>query len=445
MTFHQAVLRWVYPTNLITEIQLRAGKQRPLRMKKLSINLALSYSSTLIGFLIVLVLARILGAKDFSWVALGLAIGGFIVPLFNLGSDRTFVRDVVAQKHVSVIDEMVLSNLGQRTFMLLPICIALFGITMVFTNEISDAVALMGFSLWAGLIGLYPASWFDYSHDVSRHNLIVLGERSVCLLLICVIYGLADKAPEILAIGMCLLTTRVLSIFLQVRAWWVNHSSIPFSIRFLPVRQNQNGTNLHITMATVANAFLTYGNQLLLASNANPIELSSYSLAFQMMMIVFLFQAQAIRLSSRSTMEACRSRKALLQSMARNAGILFAGSTILACGAWIVIQILPHILADARFGTMSKIALPLCIWVVIAGAGFSVSQHSLALEQERFFLLTSLAGACMALLLGSLFIPHYGALAVAVILLIVHSSMMLINTIWLIYSINAKKSWGCLE
>jgi O-antigen/teichoic acid export membrane protein len=197
-------------------------------------------------------------------------------------------------------------------------------------------------------------------------------------------------------------------------------------------------------MATVASAFLTYGNQLLLAHN-NPTELSSYSLAFQMMMAAFLFQGQAIRLSSRSIMEACGSHKALLQSIAQNAGILFVGSTILAFGAWIAIQVLPHILADARFETMSKIALPLCIWASLTGLGFSISQHSLALEQERFLLFTSLAGGFIALALGLLFIPDYGAFAVAVILLIIHSGMMVVNAIWLLYSIKVKESWGCIE
>jgi O-antigen/teichoic acid export membrane protein len=413
-------------------------------MKRLSINLALSYSATLIGFILVLALARILGADRFSWVALGLAIGGFIVPLFNLGSDRTFVRDAVAQRHTHLIDHIVLSNLSQRIFMLLPISVALFGITMFFTDTFVDALSLIGFSLWAGLIGLYPASWFDYSHSIRRQNLIVLGERAVSLLVIYALTNSADQTPEIFGIGMCLLVTRVASIFLQIRSWWVHHASTPFFISFVPAHQNQNGINLHITMATVASAFLTYGNQLLLAHN-NPTELSSYSLAFQMMMGVFLFQGQAIRLSSTSIMEACGSQKALLQSLAQNAGILFAGSTVLALGAWIAIQALPYILVDARFETMSKIALPLCIWVSLTGLGFSISQHSLALEQERFLLCTSLAGGFIALLLGSLFIPDYGALAVAVILLIVHSGMMVVNAIWLLYSINTKESWVCLE
>lgn len=416
-------------------------------MKKLPINLILSCASTFVGFLIILLLARVMGVENFSWVALGLAIGGFLVPLFNLGSDRTFVRDAVSRSQTGqtdLIDGMVLANLSTRLFMILPILALLVSLTPLFTDAIKDAVALIGFSLWAGLIGLYPASWFDYSHSIRRQNLIVLGERATSLLLIYALTNSADQTQEILTIGMCLLATRVASIFIQIRSWWVHHASTPFFISVAPAHQNQNGINLHITMATVASAFLTYGNQLLLAHN-NPTELSSYSLAFQMMMVVFLFQGQAIRLSSRSIMEACGSQKALLQSLAQNAGILFAGSTILAFGAWIAIQVLPHILADARFETMSKIALPLCIWVSLTGLGFSISQHSLALEQERFLLFTSLAGGFTALVLGSLFIPNYGALAVAVILLIVHSGMMVVNAIWLLYSVNIKESWGCLE
>lgn len=414
-------------------------------MKKLPINLVLTYSSTLIGFLLVLLLARVLGAERFSWVALGLAIGGFLVPLFNLGSDRTFVRDAIARKQIEPIDKMVLSNLNQRIFMLIPILIGLYGITPVFTSTIQDTVSLIGFSLWAGLIGLYPASWFDYSHDVRRQNLIVLAERSVSLLLIYILYLFADKAPDLLAIGMGLLVTRAASILLQIRSWWIHHASMPFSLSFAPIRKNQNGINLHITIATVANALLTYGNQLLLAYNNTPVELSSYSLAFQMMMIVFLFQGQAIRLSNRSIMEACSSQKAFLQSIAHNAGILFTGSTILAFGVWVAIQGLPLILADSRFLAMSTFAIPLCIWVCLTGIGFSISQHSLALEQERLLLFTSLAGGVFALLLGWLFIPDYGALAVALILATVHSSMMLANAIGLLYSIKMKKSWGWSE
>lgn len=383
-----------------------------------------------------------MGAENFSSVALGLAIGGFIVPLFNLGSDRTFVRDAVARSQADLIDEMVLANLSPRLFMVIPIMVILVSLTLLFTDVIKDAISLIGFSLWAGLIGLYPASWFDYSHDVRRQNLIVLSERAVSLLLICGLYTYASASWGILALGTCLLAARSFSIFLQIRSWWLHHASTAFRINFTLPKQNTNGINLYITIATVANAFLTYGNQLILAANNNPTELSSYSLAFQIIMIVFLFQGQAIRISSRSIMEACRSKTLLLHSIANNSAVLFVGSAILAFGAWIAIQLMPYILTDPRYETMSKIAIPLCIWVVVGGVGLSISQHSLALSQERFILLTSIVGGIIALCLGSLFIPDYGAVAAAVILLIVHCFMILVNTIWLFYGIKTQEVWA---
>ena len=423
-----------------TSLALVGGRSHPSSMKKLSINLLLSYSSALVGFIVILLLARILGAENFSWVALGLAIGGFIVPLVNLGSDRTFVRDAIAWSHAGKVDELILSNLSQRVFVLLPISIVLIASILFFTDKITDTVSLVSFSLWAGLIGLYPASWFDYSHDVRRQNLVVLGERVASLLLIGMFYTYTKNAPEVLLIGLCLLATRGFSIFLQIKSWWSHHATIPFHLKLAPPRQDKDGINFHVTIATVANAFLIYGNQLLLASNDNPTELSSYSLASQMMMVAFLFQWQAIRLTSRSIAEACKSQSEILRSLAYNASLLFVGSAILAFGAWIAIHILPHFLADPRFETMSKFAIPLCIWVVLAGVGLAISQHNLAINQEGFYLLASIAGAVVALLLGFVFIPNYGALAVALILLFVHGGIISVNMIRLLYVIRVREA-----
>lgn len=94
-------------------------------MKKLSVNIFLSYSTTFVSFVIILLLAQILGAENFSWVALGVAIGGFIVPLVNLGSDRTFVRDAIEWTNARLIQELILLNLGQRVFVLLPVAMVL--------------------------------------------------------------------------------------------------------------------------------------------------------------------------------------------------------------------------------------------------------------------------------------------------------------------------------
>lgn len=409
-------------------------------MKKLLPNLLLSYSSSLFSFIIILVLARLLGAENFYWVALGLAAGGFVAPLINFGSERTFVRDAVGAGANETVDKMVLSNLGQRLVVCLAVSVALVLASNFYTSNIADAISMVSLSLWAGLIGLYPTSWFDYSHDTRRQNFFGLSERICSVFLIGLLYFYTKVPADTASIGLFLLTIRVLFIYLQVKSWWFHHATTHFQLKLSLPRQNGNGINFQIAIASFANSCVGYGNQLILAANNNSIELSAYSLAFQIMMIALIFQGQAIRVTSRSIAEACSLKGTVLVSLIYNTSLLFLGSIILAIGAWVALQILPNFLEDPRFEAMAEFSIFLCIWVVLSGIGLSITQHNLALNQENLYLQTAIGGALVALLLGFLFIPNYGALAAALILLFVHSSMILINTIRLLYVIHVREA-----
>ena len=406
-------------------------------MNKLSINLFLSYSTALLSFFIILLLARLLGAENFSWVALGLAVGVFVTPLINLGSDRTFVRDAVGA--AGTVDNMAASNFGQRLFVCLGVSIVLVIASNFYTSNLADAISMVSLSLWAGLLGLYPTSWFDYSHDTRRQNVFGLSERVCNLILIGMLYLYTQDVSETFLIGLLLLTIRIFFICLQMKSWWARHANINFQIKLSPPRQNGDGINFHITIAGVANSCVTHGSQLILAANNEPAELSSYSLAFQLMTIIFLFQGQVIRLSSRTIAEACRSKNEAFRSIIYNASFLFAGSALLAIGAWTAIEFLPHFLADPRFEVMSQYSPILCIWVVIAGVGMSITQHSIALNQESFYLGMAIIGGVFSLLLGLVFVPDYGAYAGVLILLTINGLMILANLLRLLYVINARK------
>ena len=65
-------------------------------MKRLLANLSLTYTGSIFGFLVNIISAKMLGASEYSWVAFGMAVSGFAIPLLNLGNERTFVRDAVA-------------------------------------------------------------------------------------------------------------------------------------------------------------------------------------------------------------------------------------------------------------------------------------------------------------------------------------------------------------
>ncbi len=405
-------------------------------MKKLSINLFLSYSSALLSFFIILLLARLLGAENFSWVALGLAVGVFVTPLINLGSDRTFVRDAVGA--AGTVDSMVASNIGQRLFICLGVSIVLVVASNLYTSNLADAISMVSLSLWAGLLGLYPTSWFDYSHDTRRQNVFGLSERVCNLILIGILYLYTQDVSETFLIGLLLLSIRIFFICLQMKSWWARHASINFRLKLSPPKRNGDGINFQITIAGVANSCVTHGSQLILSANNEPAELSSYSLAIQLMTMVFLFQGQALRLTTRSIAEACRTQSGAVRSVIYNSSFLFLGSLILAVGAWISIEFLPYFLKDPRFEVMSQYSPILCIWIVIVGLVMSITQHNIALNQESFYLAVAIFSGVTSLLLGLLFVPEYGAYAGALILLSVYSAILFAHSTRLVYLIAVK-------
>ena len=148
-----------------------------------------------------------------------------------------------------------------------------------------------------------------------------------------------------------------------------------------------------------------------------------------------MFQGTALRLVNRKIANACVRGERILFSTITNGLFLSGGSAILAGGALMITKYLPLILDDGRFEMMSEFIPILCIWAVIVGFGQSVSQHLLALKQETFYLLSGVLSGITALTLGLLYIPIYGGVAIAIILLAVHGGSIMVNILRLIYVI----------
>ena len=88
---------------------------------------------------------------------------------------------------------------------------------------------------------------------------------------------------------------------------------------------------------------------------------------------------------------------------------------------------------------MNKFSAVLCIWVVIAGVGQAITQHSLALHQESLYLWLAIAGGILAFVLGVTLVPTHGGEAVAAILLGVHSLIILAELARVIFIVEAGK------
>jgi O-antigen/teichoic acid export membrane protein len=411
-------------------------------MKKILSNLTISYLSSFLGFLILMLSARMLGAEQFAWVAIGIAVGGFAMPLINLGSERTFVRDALAIDDALAVEQMIIKSFGMCVTITLIITLIIGIGSFVYANDVIDAIAIGTFSLWAALQGLYPSAWFDFLLETKKQNLIVLGERVTGLVFIAGGAVLLHHYFQIRAVaglpailGSILLAIRIVSITTQVKTWWYKFGKTRFKWHLSFPRRNVGGINFRVTMAVFFNALLTYGNQLVLGAGGNKTELAAYGLAFQIISLIFLFQAIALRLVNRKIANVCILRQGILYSVITNGLFLGGGSAVLAGGAFIITKYLPLILADNRFEIMSQFIPLLCIWAVVVGFGQCISQHLLTLKQESFYLVITIFGGITALCLGLLYVPLYGGLAVALILLSVHGFSIMMSFLRLMYVI----------
>lgn len=387
-------------------------------------NIVVSYASSIFGFLISVLSARMLGAEQFAWMAFGLAVAGFAIPVLNLGNERTFVRDAVAMRHAEDVENMINISFGIRMMLTLIFSVLLAVASLLYTSNVIEAVAMFSISLWASLLGLYPSSWYDYLHETKKQNILVLMERIASLGLVVALFFLPKYLHLAFVIGIVLLCVRVSSIAIQVKVWWRMFGADRFKLRLSLTRYNVGGVNYHVTVALVFNAIATYGNQLIL-SHYNKVEVASYGFVFQIMSLILIFQGLGVRLMSRQVAETCKLKIGIFRSIFKHATLLVLGSSILAFAAWVGIKFLPRLLADSRYELMNRFSLLLCVWVVVVAVGQVVTQHSLALHQESLYLKLAISGGVIAFLLGVVFVPAHGGVAVASILLGVNSLMIL--------------------
>lgn len=370
-----------------------------------------------------MLLARLLGAIDYSMVAIGLAIGGFVVPLLDMGSAKTFVRDAVAMADTSSVGKLSNDNFNIRITVFLVISLTLIIVCALYFDDPVTAISVALLSLWAGIIGLYPTSWFDYYYKTVYQNLSVMVERMIVILSISMLLVSGWNGSLVFLVSVLLFTLRMASIVFQVRLWRKGYTEEKYKYEIKWPKREAPGINIHFTVALLSNAMLVYGNQLILGHTGDVVGLSAYSFSFQLISLILLFQVQAIRILNRDITDNSQlfSGNRLIMHLGAHIAFLAVVSAILAFAVYIFSTYIPLLLDDARFTRAGEFMPLLCAWVVIVGAGQVITQYLLEIKQERYHLSVSVIGGISALLLGLLLVPEYGAIAVPSILIVVHS------------------------
>ncbi len=350
------------------------------------------------------------------------------MPLLNLGSDRAFVKDAVNAPSKQDVFRLARVNRNIRTFAALIIASLLLLGLSVYDPYPGALLSVFCVGLWAALMGLYPAAWYDYSGQTYKQNLIVLGERVTAIVAVFMLAELYTGHRLQAAISAGLLFIRLGFILAQVVLWRRMEGDPGSAEGNMFPRFHSEGINLPVTVAIFSNALLTYGNQLFLNSRGET-EIAAYGLAFQLLSPIFLFHGQALRLFQRQIAHACQSGTEILASVFKSAATLAGGALMLAVLIAVLMRFIPSLLADDRFSAMSDYSPILMTWSVFLGVGIVVTQHLIALGEEKFFVTVALLGGLVAILAGMWFIPRHGGIAVALILLCVHLVMISTNGI----------------
>ena len=392
-------------------------------------NLSISYASSLIGFAIVLILARALGAEEYGWIAMGLAIGRVLSNIVELGGQRTFVRAAVRRKDESSVVLLATKSFGIRltVFVVCLVVIAVF--SAISTSSVATFLGLFFSSVWVLLLGLYPASWFDYTRDTKLQNIYIFIERLISLATCLILLMLPEYMLITLTAVFPLFCVRAIAILRQVRHWLdqnKRHTVARLKLNW-PTRKPE-GLSYYVAVAMLSNSILTYGNQVILGLTPYKLQLPSYSIAFQIVGLIMIFQGQALRIFLRSISDTCKRKVAVKRNLAKHAIFVAAVSAAMSIIVWALTRwLLPIILVDESFSSVQNFVSFLGVWVTLSGIGKVVSQYLLEFNLDSAYLVTSIIGGVSALFLGFVFIPAYGVYAVIAILLGAHSIMITAN------------------
>lgn len=369
--------------------------------------------------------ARIFGAREYSWFVLGLAVGSLLIPLLNLGADRTLVRDLTQLSNDVSRSRLVARNLVVRIGVLVALSLLIALVACYYNDGVNGhGVSLWAISLWALLQGLYPFSLYDYKKLTSAQNKLTVFERVLALAMV-YLFALLGNNDGMVLLAFLLLMSRLLSLFVQYYIWAAQRTSLRYDFSELSM-EKEKGINFSVAVVQVSSAIVFYANQFYLKSGNHVEQLAMYGMILQIINVALVFQGQSLRLVSKEISDTCRHpSKEKIDYFFRHVKIIAGVSVVFSMITWVCVWLVSVFLHRSDFKGMDIIAVPLCIWTIFAGVGLVVSQYLIGLNCDKNYLKINVVGGGGSLLLGYVFVPQYGAMSAALILLLVHGAMIL--------------------
>jgi O-antigen/teichoic acid export membrane protein len=260
---------------------------------------------------------------------------------------------------------------------------------------------------------------------MTLNSALLLGEKVVFGGLAIMAVWTAWVGDPVLGVLAALLVSRLLWCGLQ----W---GQVLAAVRLEPsglraVFREMLVANAPILGAALANLLVTHANQLLVEQTQGAAELAYYAVAFQIAALVILLQGQVIRWLTPRISAVTRAgvrAEVMRRTLRRYAAAMFAITAatvfplLIATREWLGLCFAPEYQAAAWPLRI------LCVWLLLYGPALVVNQFLLGLRLNRAYLAVAVTGGVIAILLGWVLVPRYGAVGVAVTLLVSHTPSM---------------------
>ena len=381
---------------------------------------SLNYFQSFLSFSASIFLARNIGKELYGEYALGLIFFNILSTIIQFGSEKTLIRDLVQKKEPkSVLKAATFINI----FISLTALISIF-IWLYFQSISISGVAIITLFSFAGIcLGLSPAAWFDYKGEIHFQALLLLVEKLFFLVSIFVILFFSKNSS--LTAFYAALAFLVCRLACALKEWHFVFSDFEGeSTKTLFYLKQILSNNVWIWIAVLGNMLMSQGNQLILKSDTSSSELASYAIAFQLIMMIRLFQRQIVRLMSPAIAELTKlgsnNMKFIRRRMHKYYFLSLISSLVLVIPLFIISPVLIKVVVGPQYLDAVPIFRILLIWISLFGLALVNNQFLISFNLNRTFLLITTFFGIISLFLSYSMIPIYQGRGAAISLLVSH-------------------------
>ncbi len=383
------------------------GESRRLLRNLLSLSTG-ELTSRLIGFAAFALLARRLDTNEYGAVEFAVALALFFAGMVDFGLETIGARSIARNRHE--VDRLAAQIPAARLFMTL-IAVPVMGGIAIVSGQPAATVRLV----WLFSIGLFAVPWFQrwLFQGLEMMDWVSTGQvlRSAAFCLGVVVFV---RGPEdLLAVGqveiMAAVTATIFYVSVQKRR--VGPIGLDFSLTAIRGLFRESASVGLSQIVWAANQYLP---TILVAVLANAVELSWFGASQRIVFSVVAFSAvyhfNLFPSLSRNLAESRPAFDAIVRASFR--AISWLGILGSLAGA-----LFADVLCRVVFGeTFAAAAAPLAV-LVWAIPVTLLSGHAritlIAGGEQRFVLVSQLAGVATTLVVGLATIPRYGATAAA--------------------------------